>query len=133
MFGRKQLLFAVVGAIGFLGWVAPNQARASCGDYVMPSGQGQHTGTPPPSSQPEQPVPVKRTPGKPCHGPHCSQHQDLPPAPPAPPAPTTQKLFVSSLDLIQLDDGQARFLREESRGRLPQGAALDIFHPPRSL
>ena len=82
--GRKKSLLVAMGTVVLLGWGAPGKLWASCGDYVHPQGRHDSRSAPPQSSTSEEQAPAQ--PAKPCPGPNCTSHNDLPPASPAPAA-----------------------------------------------
>jgi hypothetical protein len=107
-------------ALGLL----PVVAKAECGDYVT---SGKDTAS--------QHVPMSQTPtdvpAKPCNGPLCRQHHDLPVAPTAPAPTTTSNDLIGAISGVQnppaLGFSRAALISYGS----PVARPADIFHPPR--
>src|SRR4051812_39637616 len=59
--------------------LAPTSAQAGCGDHVRTPGRDSAD-----AKEAERPSPL---PAGPCHGPHCSRHENVPLAPTAPASP----------------------------------------------
>ena len=127
-----RLPAGVVLALLVSGVVAPQKARASCGDYVTVQGQSGHNNMHPrPASKPSPsaPDPVQA----PCRGPGCSGN----PAPASLPISTISHNTYDQWDCmftltgLSGGDGQALVLCEEGRQRIHR--VCPIYHPPRAV
>jgi hypothetical protein len=108
-----------------LAWLlAPSEARAGCGDGLLPGGlHGAMT--------PKAPTPAE-APKAPCHGPHCSaKPPSIPFTPPAPPVQHHDG-WASGTPAPPLPDFGSGRLAAEGAGRQPARRPADVFHPPRT-
>jgi hypothetical protein len=108
-----------------LAWLlAPSEARAGCGDGLLPGSL--HAAMPPKPSAPAE------APKAPCHGPHCSaKAPSIPFTPPAPPMQYHDGWASVALVPRLPDLGAGRFSQAE-RSPLPVRRPADVFHPPRT-
>jgi hypothetical protein len=105
-------------------FLAPDAARADCGDYVTT--RLAHADMAPPDRLP----PGAPKPFKPCSGPHCSGAPASPTAPaPAAPLPS-QEWGLAPGGLLVTTPARA-VLPPEPRSPRPTHVASGTFHPPR--
>lgn len=125
----------------------PNQARASCGDYVrtasesrssehqgMPSGGPAAVPNKPPCQQPGHACSDNGSqPGKaPCRGPMCSSKGESPPLAPPSTAPQTGQDWACNWAEPCLTNSPALFVKDEVEPISPTHLANAVFRPPRS-
>jgi hypothetical protein len=104
--------------------LAPNAARADCGDYATT--RLTHVGMVSPDRLP----PDAPKPPRPCSGPHCSQAPASPTAP-APTAPPPSQEWGLALGGSLVTTPARAVLPPEPRSPRPTHVAPDTFHPPR--
>jgi hypothetical protein len=103
----------------------PNLASASCGDYVVVGGGHAKDHI----TSPAAPVPA---PAKPCQGPLCQSHNDVPPlAPPPASAPVTGADLFCCLAPIQISGSKQICWMTLFDIQFLGDFAIDIFHPPK--
>src|SRR5262249_24081998 len=111
-------LLALTAAV----FLAPAEAQASCGDYLVPGGHG--------LGSPARP-PAPADPAQPCSGPHCSR-APLPITPaPLPPAPVRGDQAPAADPAATLSDATPSFLAPDEGAAHPVRRASNVFHPPR--
>jgi hypothetical protein len=105
---------------------APEQAKASCGDYVVMGNQPAMSDHQPVSDHGSGPI------QPPCHGPNCSHSPQTPVVPLAPVvAPVFEDTLCALLKQpIQTDPDESFGFRDVLSIR-PIFGITDIFHPPR--
>jgi hypothetical protein len=106
--------------------LAPEQAQASCGDYVMMNGHSaaSHDATADQSRLPH------RVPG--CHGPGCRQNRELP-APPPTRVTLDEHSWGLPPRLVDLAAEASHFFAVSTDPAVARSVAAGIFRPPRSL
>jgi hypothetical protein len=128
-----RFLAAVPLGLLLFGVIAPPQVHASCGDYVMVSGNSGHTTAPQRApAKPGQSIPDNEPVQTPCHGPNCSGN----PAPLSVPISTTTPDRQDQLDglfilaIAPCCHSRALLIEEASCYRIHH--VSPIYHPPRS-
>ena len=106
------------------GMIAPSQAVAECGSYIVYTNPAHRPANELPMGEHQAPTP--------CHGPQCSQ---MPPPAPMPPAPPNLRILADE----PLVGSSEKSMIPPSFEPLPTDAEdgdairrpTDIFHPPR--
>jgi hypothetical protein len=111
--------------------VATPHARAECGDYIVLGQERQnnikHLPASPASADPLH-DPLKRS--GPCHGPHCSQNPQAPPAPPSA-SSLGQQEWGDLASLILFTDHDVRRFTDQGNAGERSAFLHSVFHPPR--
>jgi len=111
--------------------VAPADARANCGDYVVTRLSQAGVTMPEHPGPAGQLPPLAPRPHPPCSGPRCSETPAAPPAPvPATPTQASQE-WGSLLDALAFAAPGATGLLGNCEGGRVIHLCSDIFHPPR--
>jgi hypothetical protein len=105
--------------------LAPNPARASCGDYVLLGKEGMGR-----LDQHNQPGPLSDH-ERPCSGPNCSRQPMTPPAVPVAPSSTSGQEWGCTGACLVLDRLVLDGCIVPAPDLSPRRLSSPVFHPPR--
>lgn len=121
--------FAVAIPAIFVICISASSARATCGDYIqIGNSTSGHSASPMAHSEPHS----APSPGRPCHGPGCSQTPKFPAtAPPTAVSPSVESWANLAASSRDLSAAKVRYRPDADNGR-PFQRPNPIYRPPRS-
>ena len=128
---RTPLATLLAGAALALptGLLAPSSARADCTTHYFSLS---NTALPFGESLPFRPQSAGSHGPKPCSGPGCSSHKDLPVAPAPPPPPAGDERWGCALSFAPLLDAPRGGRAYDDTPIRPVRRAAEVYHPPRA-